>query len=99
MSGSRTIVSRMAWCALLLINAAATRGQGKPDRITAWDDFNIQLAMDPQISPDGKEIVYVREFADVMTDQRYTNLWIVSADGTRHRALTNGNRHDGSPRW
>ncbi len=98
MSGAKHLLRIVAiGCFCLAVTGA--RGQGRPDRITAWDDFNIQLAMDPQISPDGKEIVYVREFADVMTDQRYTNLWIVSADGTRHRALTTGNRHDNSPRW
>src|SRR5437867_1078175 len=72
MSGMKHLLRVLAICWLGLASAAA-RGQGKPDRITAWDDFNIQLAEDPQISPDGKEIVYVREFADVMTDQRYTN--------------------------
>src|SRR5262249_30686895 len=94
-----TRVSRVAAIFLLGLTIPSAQGQGKPDRITAWDDFHIQLAEDPQISPDGKEIVYVREFADVITDQRYTNLWIVNADGIRHRALTSGNRHDNSPRW
>ncbi len=63
------------------------------------DDFNIQLATDPQISPDGKTIVYVRQFADIMTDHRYSTLWLIDADGSHHRALTSGNRSDASPRW
>ena len=73
--------------------------QEKPGKITAMDDFNIQVASDPQISPDGKEIVYVRQFADILTDRRYSNLWIIGADGAHHRALTTGNRNDVSPRW
>ena len=98
MSGMKIAWSGIVVGAFLLTQPAA-RAQQKADRITAMDDFNIQIAGDPQISPDGKEIVYVRESADVMTDQRYTTLWIVSADGARHRALTSGNRHDNSPRW
>src|SRR5258708_28064644 len=63
------------------------------------DDLSLQPATDPQISPDGKKIVYLRGFADPMTDRRYTNLWIVNSDGSEHRALTTGNRNDSSPQW
>jgi acylaminoacyl-peptidase len=75
------------------------RAQEKPSKLSAMDEFNLQIATDPQISPDGKKIVYVRGFADSMTDRRYMNLWIVNADGNDHRALTSGNRNDSSPRW
>src|SRR5260370_15085602 len=34
-----------------------------------------------------------------MTDKRYSDLWIINADGTDHRPLTIGNRSDVSPRW
>jgi Tol biopolymer transport system component len=63
------------------------------------DVFNLQLAADPQISPDGKRVIYVRQFNDIMTDQRHANLWIVNADGSDHRPLTTGNYNDASPRW
>src|SRR2546430_528909 len=68
-------------------------------KLTVMDEFQLQLPTDPQISPDGKRIVYVRRFADPMTDKRYSNLWIINADGTDHRPLTTGNRSDASPRW
>ena len=68
-------------------------------KLTVMDEFQIQLPTDPQISPDGKKIVYVRRFADPMTDRRYSNLWIINTDGTDHRALTTGNHTDVSPRW
>ena len=66
-------------------------------KLTAMDEFQIQLPTDPQISPDGKKIAYVRRFADSMTDKRYSNLWIINADGTDHRPLTTGNSSDISP--
>lgn len=69
------------------------------DRLTALDVFNIEFATDPQISPDGQRIVYVRQFSDIMSDKRYSNLWIVNFDGTDHRPLTTGHYTDRSPRW
>jgi len=83
----------------LALSSSNAHAQDKAGKITAMDDFNIQVASDPQISPDGKAIVYVREFADILTDRRYSNLWIIGADGAHHRALTTGNRNDVSPRW
>jgi acylaminoacyl-peptidase len=73
--------------------------QDASHKLSAMDEFQLQLPTDPQISPDGKRIVYVRRFADPMTDKRYSNLWIINSDGTDHRPLTTGNRSDVSPRW
>jgi dipeptidyl aminopeptidase/acylaminoacyl peptidase len=78
---------------------AAPLCQGSTHKLTAMDEFQLQLATDPQISPDGKKIIYVRRFADPLTDRRYSNLWIINADGTDHRPITTGNRSDMSPRW
>jgi len=75
------------------------KSQERSDRLTAMDVFNLQFAADPQISPDGKRIVYVRQFSDVMNDKRESNLWVINADGTEDRGLTSGNSSDSSPRW
>ena len=69
------------------------------DRLTAMDIFNFEFATDPQISPDGATIVYVRRFCDVMTDRRYSNLWTIDFDGSNHRPLTSGHQVDRTPRW
>jgi acylaminoacyl-peptidase len=63
------------------------------------DVFQLEWISDPQISPDGQKIIYVRNYNDVMTDQTYSNLWIVNFDGTDNRPLTTGNHSDFSPRW
>jgi len=63
------------------------------------DIFNMEYVSDPQISPDGNQVVYVRNFKDVMTDSNLSNLWIVNYDGTRNRPLTTGNQNDHSPIW
>jgi acylaminoacyl-peptidase len=69
------------------------------DRFSPLDIFQLEWASDPQISPDGKGIVYVRNFMDVMKDKRRSNLWMVAVDGSDHRPVTTGNENDSSPRW
>ena len=88
------------FCLLAFASTAFVQsGLAQPGKLTVNDIFNFEVAADPQISPDGKRIVYVRQFTDVMTDRRCSNIWIVNADGTDHRPLTTGNFSDGSPRW
>src|SRR4029077_3278607 len=58
-----------------------------------------QYAADPQISPDGKRIVYGRQLSDVMTDKRVSNLWRIDFAGNVVRALIAGSFSDASPRW
>jgi acylaminoacyl-peptidase len=82
---------------LLVIGALSLFAQ--TNKLTINDIFHLESATDPQISPDGKRIVYVRGFSDIMSDQRKSNLWIVNFDGTDHRPLTTGNYNDTSPRW
>jgi len=69
------------------------------DKLSLTDIFQLQTATQPRISPDGKRIVYMRNFADVVTDRRYSNLWIISFDGTGDRPLTSGKYSDTDARW
>jgi dipeptidyl aminopeptidase/acylaminoacyl peptidase len=77
--------------------AAAQDGAKKP--LQPMDVFRLEYADDPQISPDGRRIVYVRNFMDVMQDRQRSNLWIINIDGSGHEALTTGMHRDTSPRW
>ncbi|MEM8526211.1 MAG: S9 family peptidase [Bacteroidota bacterium] len=61
--------------------------------------FDLEFASDPQISPDGKSIVYVRNFKDIMTDKNRSNLWQMDVDGSNHQPLTTGMENDRTPRW
>ena len=69
------------------------------DRFELTDIFELEWASDPQISPDGARVVYVRNSFDVMTDRRISDLWIIGADGSNHRALTSLRGAEASPRW
>ena len=93
------IVAATLAATLTIASGPALWAQDPSHKLTAMDEFQLQLPTDPQISPDGKRIAYVRRFADPMTDKRYSNLWIINSDGTDHRPLTTGNRSDSSPRW
>ena len=93
------IVAAVVAATLMFVSSHALQAQEASHKLTAMDEFQLQLPTDPQISPDGKKIVYVHGFNDPMTDKRYSNLWIINTDGTDHRSLTTGNRGDTSPRW
>ena len=62
------------------------------------DVFELEYAADPQISPDGNVIVYVRRSMDIQTDKSLGNLWIMDADGKNHRPLTTNGKAS-TPRW
>jgi len=89
----------LAVCLVLVSVVSLGGAQQKPDRLTPSDIFNLEMATDPQISPDGEKIVYVREFSEIMSDKRCSNLWIINFNGSENRPLTAGNFSDNSPRW
>jgi dipeptidyl aminopeptidase/acylaminoacyl peptidase len=69
------------------------------ERLSLTDIFQIQTASQPRISPAGRRIVYQRNFADIHTDRRYSNLWVVNFDGKGDRPLTAGNFTDSEAHW
>lgn len=63
---------------------------------TASDLFGLAIAADPQISPDGKTIVYVRRAADIMTDRLQSSLWLVDVASGRQTPFVG---QGSNPRW
>ncbi len=57
-----------------------------------WETVNS-----PRASPDGKQIIYGRRWADKMNDDWRTTLWIMNADGSRNRSLMDGTTVEWSP--
>jgi dipeptidyl aminopeptidase/acylaminoacyl peptidase len=60
------------------------------ERYLDWEDL-----ANPQISPDGRQIVYERKWVDALNDRWETDLWVIGSDGSRHRFLARGS----APRW
>jgi len=62
------------------------------------DVFDLQWAADPQVSPNGRTIAYVRMGYDIKTDRPHGAIWLVGVDGKNERPLTAATS-SGSPRW
>ena len=59
-----------------------------PNRLFQGRDlFALQLASDPQIRPDGREIAYVRITFDIMTDRGRQSIWLIDSESGEQRPL------------
>lgn len=66
--------------------------------IRADDLMKLHLVSRPQVSPDGRQVAFVKKHVGDKNEY-VTNIWLVSAGGDDEpRQYTNGGR-DGSPRW
>ena len=91
------ISMRMFVFSMLLIVSLVVRAD---DGIfTNTDIFELEYATDPQISPGGSTVAYVRTSMDIMTDRALRTIWQVDANGENHRPLISGSGHHSSPRW
>lgn len=80
---------------VLLVPAPPSAAQDMSHRLTLdryleWEDLG-----DAQLSPDGSEIVYERQWIDAINDREASSIWIMNVDGTRNRFLVDGS----SPQW
>jgi dipeptidyl aminopeptidase/acylaminoacyl peptidase len=100
-----------AFLAVFLV-APALLAQRPTDRLTLDDYLEWETVSNPQLSPDGRQIIFSRGWVDKVNDRRQSSLWVMNADGSRLRALAldgsapryspDGNRvaytRDGEPR-
>ena len=98
--------SAWACCALLLAATPMTAAIAQTPssaavstRFQAQDLFNLEVASDPQISPDGSRIAYVRQTADIMTDRMRPSIWLIDVRTGRHTPLVAGAGSHTQPRW
>ena len=78
---------------------AAGAPAAKPRNITEKDLFDYVCIVDPQISPDVAQAVYVRVVVNKKKEGYDTSLWIVpTARDEQPRQFTSG-PHDSGPRW
>jgi len=70
-----------------------------------WHPFSVHdmLAMDrisdPQVSPDGRSVVFVVRVTDLAANRGSTDLWTVGTDGTGLRRMTSHSASESNPRW
>lgn len=68
------------------------------------DVFELEVVSDAQIHPSGKQIVYVRQHFDIMTDRTRSSLWMYDpgrepTEGQENLPLMSGAADYVSPRW
>jgi len=90
---------RLRLIALSLCLGFALLAFAQKRSITEKDLFHFNWIGDPQISPDGSQVVFVKVTVNEKKDGYDTSLWSVPIGGDEApRRLTNNN-HDSSPRW
>ncbi len=92
----------MRWMGAVFVTLgllAATGASAEKRLITETDLYAFQWAAAPQISPDGRQVAYVRVTVNAKKDGYDSSLWIVPTSGSSApRRLTSGPR-DSAPSW
>ncbi|MGI6632488.1 MAG: prolyl oligopeptidase family serine peptidase [Bacillota bacterium] len=68
-------------------------------RLVSEDLYKLVFVSDPQISPDGKKIAFVRSHIDEKTKEYRSHIYLVPTDGGPARQFTSGPKADTTPRW
>ena len=98
-------MSKSAWaCCALILMATPVLAQPVPltpesARFQPQDLFGLEVASDPQISPDGSRIAYVRQTADIMTDRMRPTIWLIDARTGQQTPLVATAGAHSQPRW
>ncbi len=90
----RRILLQVVVVALLLVAAA---GAEEPKKLSLDMYLEFEQVAEPQISPDGKQIVYTRRWVDKLNDRWESALWVMNADGSKNRFLVKGSAARWSP--
>ena len=84
--------------AVVLVTPSFVSAQADETRTISLEMYlDLESASDPQISPDGSQVVYTRGWVDKMNDRRESSVWIMNVDGSRARFLVDGSGPIWSP--
>ncbi len=79
---------------------AATCAHASTSNLLQSEDiFALEYVKDPQISPDGDKVVYVRSSYDIMTDKGKQSLWLYDVKTDMHTPLFADEHTYSSARW
>jgi dipeptidyl aminopeptidase/acylaminoacyl peptidase len=81
---------------VLLVLPAPALGQ-RPMSIV--DLISVPVVSAPQLSPDGRQVVFVQAGADWKANKRISHLWRIGVDGSDPTQLTSGADGESQPRW
>ena len=97
----RPWLSLSLYCCVLVLSAprlAPAAPSAAP--FTVEDLLMLRRISDPQVSPDGRYLVFVQRETDMTANKGRTSLWVLAlAAGARPQQITDSNGGDSSPRW
>ena len=91
---SMSIAAVLAVC---LSPAVAAQETASDTLLTVNHYLDWEQVADPQVSPNGAQIVYTRRWVNKIEDRWDSGLWIVNADGSKNRFLVKGSNAHWSP--
>src|SRR5581483_12425886 len=87
----------LAAVAILLSTASIAGAQAKRP-MTLIDLFAVPHVADPQLAPDGRQVLFTMDAPDWTANRRVGHVWRINADGSGLAQLTSGERGETSPR-
>src|SRR5262245_26789887 len=84
---------------VLLACLSLSLGAQEKRPMTFVDSLELPTIQGPQLSSDGRQILFVIEKSDWKSNRRVGHIYRVNADGTGQLQLTFGERGESSPRW
>jgi dipeptidyl aminopeptidase/acylaminoacyl peptidase len=79
--------------------SAAPGAQAGRRPMTIEDLLVAVRIADPQLSPDGRTVAFVRTTTDPASGRRNADVWSVPADGGTAKELIGGDKSENTPRW
>ncbi|HMU33696.1 MAG TPA: S9 family peptidase [Pyrinomonadaceae bacterium] len=83
-------------CFVMALAVVVAFGQSE---FTVNDLINVKRVGSPAVSPDGKKIVYTVGIVDKSTNKTNTQIFVMSADGSDQKQITNGPASSSGPVW
>ena len=85
---------------VLTVSLAPARGAAQgPRPMGLVDLLNVPRVGDPQLSPDGREILFTRSESDWKSGRRVTHIWRARIGSGDPMQLTHGAESENAPRW
>jgi len=69
------------------------------EKVVAEDFYDLKFVLDPQISPDGNTVAFVKQHSTLDTLGYQSSICLTDTDGKNTRRFTSGSKRDHSPRW
>ena len=93
------VIRHLSFVIVLSLTATSTCALAEKRNITEKDLFDFVWIGDPQVSPDGSRVAFVRVTVNDKKEGYNTSIWTVPLEGGQEpHQLTKGD-HDSVPRW